>query len=107
VLQASDVNEMRDATHHDRIALLGDIALTCIVRQEEPVIMLAYQREYFRVGSSRSEILLKALDPIPCVFEGIGYGLPEITVGKEGVPMLRIRRRVLPLARRVPSRSPQ
>jgi hypothetical protein len=52
MLQLPDMNEVRDAASHHSIALIGVIPLPPIMRQHDPIGMLADYRDELRIFCS-------------------------------------------------------
>lgn len=104
--QLPDVNKKRHAASHHGIAFIRVIALPAIVRQHNPIGMMAYYRDEIRVGNGGWEVGAVALYAIARLFKRVGNELPQIAVSKEGELMLRLRKLVLPLTQPGRARSP-
>lgn len=105
--QAAHVYKESHVAAHDSVSFIGIIALPTVVGNRNPIQVLSDNRDELWVETVVREVSAMALYAVASFFEGVRNVVPQIAVGKEGKPMLRIRKLELPLAHPDAARSRQ
>ena len=94
-----NVNKERHATPHDGVKRVSVVALSGVVREDDPIAALTDGRNPLRIRRIRREMGGVALNTVARFVEGVWNALSQIAVGEKSELMLRIRTPVIPLIR--------